>query len=174
MADTLELSTPKPPKLDDAVELNATPQPHPPPPSPPANLASSLHTSSRNVGLSQMELDEKPWKYIGYRGYTEFLASENDFLIFRRFTSASTRVALMLQHQMSVLEEELNQLDITYSRRNAVDVNNGSFRDDEDDRLQVIENLRVKLLEYSTCLSSQTKSYQLIQRKMNLCFSKRK
>jgi len=98
---------------------------------------------------SHRDVDEKPWKYIGYKGYTEFLASENDFLVFRRFGSASTRVSLMLQHQVSVLEWKLDRLDRRYSGKAAADVNNGSFRHDEDDRAKVLEELRLKLLQYS-------------------------
>ena len=33
------------------------------------------------------EIDVKPWKYIGYRGYVDFIASENDFYIMRRFAA---------------------------------------------------------------------------------------
>ena len=99
--------------------------------------------------LSQDEVDEKPWKYIGYRGYSEFVASENDFFMLRRFGAVSTRVALMLQDQVVVLEDELRELDRKYSGREAVGVNNGTFRDDEKDRLNVLEKLRLKLVEYS-------------------------
>jgi len=140
---------------NDGIITNSSAQPLRPVMSSQANAASGAEQASNQTQkISRKELDKKPWKYVGYRGYTEFLASENDFLIFRRFSTVSTRIALMLQHQVSVLEAKLDLLDVRYSKRDAVDVNNGSFRDDEDDRLQVFEELRVKLLEYSKYYTS--------------------
>ena len=136
--------------LIEGVGLNNNPEPSQPVVLNPAAVVSSLHHANiKTEQLGRRELDEKPWKYVGYRRYTEFLASDNDFLVFRRFNTVSTRVSLMLQHQVSILEAKLDLLDTQYSKRDAVDVNNGSFRDDEEDRLQVLEELRVKLLEYS-------------------------
>jgi hypothetical protein len=99
--------------------------------------------------LSQKELDEKPWKYIGYKGYSSFLSSENDFLIFRRFGTASAHIALGLQDRVTVLENQLEALDKKYSLREAEDVHNGSFRQEEEDRAKVFEHLRKSLMEYS-------------------------
>lgn len=104
--------------------------------------------------LTQEELDKKPWKYIGYIGYSEFLASDNDFLIFRRFATASTRIALRLQDRVSELEEKLADCDLKYSQRNAEDVHNGSFRQDQKDRERVFVELHESLITYS--------KYQLI------------
>lgn len=125
---------------------------------PPSLKAPDARTSIASRGsattqvLTQDEVDEKPWKYIGYKGYTDFIASENDFFMLRRFASISTRIALKLQDEVLELEEKLEELDKKYSRRGAVDVNNGSFRDDEDDRAQVLELLRQKLVVYSEFL----------------------
>lgn len=94
-------------------------------------------------------MDEKPWKYIGYPGYCSFIASENDFFMLRRFASVSARIALSLQDQVVVLEERLNELDWNYSRKEEEDVNNGSFRDDDEERGEVLEELRVAILKYS-------------------------
>ncbi|KUJ07663.1 uncharacterized protein LY89DRAFT_601279 [Mollisia scopiformis] len=99
--------------------------------------------------LTQDEIDEKPWKYIGYRGYTDFIASDNDFLMVRRFASVSARIVLSLQDQVMVLEEQLNELDWRYSKQEEEDVNNGTFRDDEEERVELLESLRLKILQYS-------------------------
>ncbi|KAH9224690.1 hypothetical protein DL95DRAFT_254615, partial [Leptodontidium sp. 2 PMI_412] len=88
--------------------------------------------------LTPEEVEKKPWKYIGYRGYADFIASENDFYIVRRFAALNTRAALALQDRVSVLEEQLEELDRTYSRRDAVDVHNGSFRDDQEERSELM------------------------------------
>jgi hypothetical protein len=122
------------------------PSPHP---NPPIRTSNASRGSTETQNLTKCEIDEKPWKYIGYKGYAEFLASENDFLILRRFASVSTRIALMLQHEVSALEEKLDWLDWQYSRREAIDVNNGSFRHDEDDRAGILVELHAKLLQYS-------------------------
>jgi hypothetical protein len=111
-------------------------------------------TSTRNsvpeVPLTKEEIEKKPWKYIGYRGYADFIASENDFYILRRFASLNVRVALSLQDQISVLEEQLDELDKHYSRRDAEDLHNGSFRDDREERTALVEMIYEKLTKYST------------------------
>lgn len=99
--------------------------------------------------LTRGEVDEKPWKYIGYPGYCSFIASENDFFMLRRFSSISVRIALSLQDQVVMLEEKLNKLDWKYSRREEEDINNGSFRDDDDGRNALLEELRRAILKYS-------------------------
>jgi hypothetical protein len=101
----------------------------------------SPQSSREGQHLSQRELDEKPWKYIGYKGYSSFLSSENDFLIFRRFGSASTRIALRLQDKVTVLEDQLEALDQKYSSKEAHDVHNGSFRQEEEDRAKLLDDL---------------------------------
>jgi hypothetical protein len=84
--------------------------------------------------LSQEDIEMKPWKYIGYRGYSNFIASDADFLLFRRFASSNTRIALMLQDQVALTEKELEELDRRYSRKDVEDVHNGCFRGDQEDR----------------------------------------
>jgi hypothetical protein len=112
-----------------------------------------VSTSTRNlvpeVLLTKEEIEKKPWKYIGYRGYADFIASENDFYILRRFASLNSRVALSLQDQISVLEEQLDDLDKHCSRRDAEDLHNGSFRDDREERTALVEVIYEKLTKYS-------------------------
>lgn len=114
----------------------------------------SLHSSTRSnqteLDLTEDEIAEKPWKYIGYKGYSSFLASEKDFYIFRRFASLNIRIALALQDQVAQLEEELEEIDSEYSRRSAEDLHNGSFRCDREDRTELLEKIALKLSQYST------------------------
>jgi hypothetical protein len=111
-------------------------------------------TSTRNsvleAPLTKEEIEKKPWKYIGYKGYSDFIASENDFYILRRFASLNARVALTLQDQISVLEEQLDDLDQHCSRRDVEDLHNGSFRDDREERAALVEMIYEKLTKYST------------------------
>jgi len=112
--------------------------------------------SADSQHLSQHEVDQKPWKYIGYKGYCDFIASENDFFVVRRFSAVSVRIALRLQDQVTILEDRLKKLDKAYSRREADDVNSGTLRDEADDRLKVLDELKEKLVEFSVWLFSSS------------------
>jgi len=113
---------------------------------------SLVGTETTETPLTEEEIDRKPWKYIGYKGYAEFIASDNDFYIVRQFATLNVRIMLALQDQVSVLEDRLQELDVQYSRRNAEDLHNGSFRDDRQDRSNLIENISDKLIKYSEVL----------------------
>ena len=95
------------------------------------------------------DIAKKPWKYIGIKGYSEFLASEDDLLIFRRFGALNTRVLLALQDEVSVLEQQLNEMDTVCGDKKGEDYNNGTFRDDMPDRADLLNHLREKLYQYS-------------------------
>ena len=49
---------------------------------------------------SQTEIDQKPWKYVGYQSFSRFVASDNDFFILRRFGALSVQIILALQVRM--------------------------------------------------------------------------
>jgi hypothetical protein len=66
----------------------------------------------------------------------------------------SARIALDLQDEVVVLEERLGDLDRELSRREMVDVNNGSFRDDIPERKEVLRELREKIMQYSKLVSN--------------------
>jgi len=71
--------------LNEGVGFNNNPELSQPVVLNPAAVVSSLYQANiKTEQLGRRELDEKPWKYVGYRGYTEFLVSDNDFLVFRR------------------------------------------------------------------------------------------
>lgn len=103
------------------------------------------------VGTEPTEEDvqRKPWKYIGYRGYSKFISSDDDFLVMRRFDTLSARVALSLQDEIVVLEDELNEIDEVHSKRESPDVNNGALRDDIPDRKLLVDRAAKKLRKYS-------------------------
>ena len=99
--------------------------------------------------ITELDIEEKPWKYIGYRGYAEFISSDDDFYILRRFDKLNARLCLRLQDEVCNLEERLSEIDHQYSRRESEDVNNGTFRDDLDDRAQLLDLLMDKIERYS-------------------------
>jgi hypothetical protein len=120
---------------------------------------SSIPSTERTTGtpptltppLTEQEIQAKPWKYMGYRGYSEFIASDVDFLVLRRFSNV--RIALLLQDQVTEAEEMLRKLDGEYSQRDSEDVNNGTFRDDLKERQVVTMMLKERLTEYSMVAS---------------------
>lgn len=92
----------------------------------------------------------KPWKTIGYRGFSAFLASDNDFLIFRRFGTLTARILLLLQDEITVLEEELEELEALHSSPSSADIHNGSFRQEGlPGRTKILSGIRLKILQYS-------------------------
>ena len=56
---------------------------------------------------------------------------------------------MALQDQIAILETNLDELDAQYSKRDAEDLHNGSFRDDREDRTKLIEKITTKLAKYS-------------------------
>jgi hypothetical protein len=97
---------------------------------------------------------EQPWKYVGYKVFSRWMASDRAFFIVRRFGALNARVALSLQDEIAELEEKLDFMDREYSSPDRPDLNNGSLRDDpfveEGDRRQLVrEILPQKLAKYS-------------------------
>lgn len=92
--------------------------------------AFSKQSNQSPRALRQEEVEAKEWKYTGYQHYSKFLASDNDFLVFRRFSGLNVRVALAIQDEIAVLEQKLATLDQELSEKMAPDIHNGSFRAD--------------------------------------------
>ncbi|KAJ3462900.1 hypothetical protein MRS44_007686 [Fusarium solani] len=121
---------------------------------------STMRNSSshpENAPPSEEEIQRKPWKFIGYRGYTEFLSSEDDWFVLRRFGALNVRMALALQDEISVLEDELRELDENYSQRESPDRHNGRFRGDAEDRSALTELISDKLYRYNAFVLQQSK-----------------
>ena len=119
------------------------------------NSESKDSISSSKPGRSQClptqdEINRKPWKYLGYRAFSQFVASDTDFFVFRRFDNLNARVILALQDQICELEEDLDAIDNSCSRTDGPHVNNGSFRQEtQENRERIIWNIHQKLKDYS-------------------------
>lgn len=99
---------------------------------------------------SQQDVDEKAWKYAGYRSFCEFISSDEDFFVLRRFGSLTARVLLNLQDQLARLEEELEAIEQQLRQRDVPDVHNGSFRHDtQEQRKKKTTEAQHVLREYS-------------------------
>ncbi|KAI9172619.1 hypothetical protein HJFPF1_02126 [Paramyrothecium foliicola] len=98
----------------------------------------------------------KPWKYIGYQGYANFISSDDELLILRRFDKLNVRAMLALQDEISELEEDLSKLDTYYSAKATEDVHNGTFRDDVGDRKSLMQRITPKILQYNELVLQQS------------------
>lgn len=95
---------------------------------------------------------QMPWKYIGYRVFSKWMASDQAFCIVRRFGDLNMRVMLALQDEIVELEDKLRVLDQRESRNWMPDgVENGSFRNDTcgERKILVTGDLLTKLDRYS-------------------------
>lgn len=117
----------------------------------------AAHVSRQTDPPGEEEYYRKPWKYLGYRGYSEFISSDKSALIFRRFGTLNARVLLLLQDQISQLETKLKALDTQHSKKSARDIHNGSFRMEEvPQRTELLLEIHGKLKEYNDLLIQHT------------------
>ncbi|CZR62673.1 uncharacterized protein PAC_12570 [Phialocephala subalpina] len=103
------------------------------------------------------EVEDKEWKYTGYRHYSKFIALDNDFLVFRRFSVLNAKVCLALQDEIEILEHELATLDEASLEKSTPDIHNGSFGADAG-------SARARLLQASEknpANRDQTSSYSI-------------
>lgn len=104
-----------------------------------------------NTNVTKEDLEKKPWKYIGYEGFSTLVASDNDFFLLRRFGTLHARVLLSLQDQLVELEQELRKIDKKAAEKTAPDCHNGSFRMNKvAERSETLCKIHTKLKEYST------------------------
>lgn len=54
--------------------------------------------------------ESEPWKHEGYQKFSEWMASDDDLFVFRRFASTNARIILWMQHQINSKEERLSEL----------------------------------------------------------------
>ena len=85
----------------------------------------------------------------GYPAFCRWMASDHDFFVLRRFAETSVRVALLMQDQISELEEKLAQEDERCKLAREEHAHSGTFR--EEPRLmrkKLLEELMDKLERY--------------------------
>lgn len=112
-----------------------------------SNMADTTHC---NPEVASRRRRAKPWKYVGYPGFSHFVASDHDFFMLRAFSKTSARVLLMLQDEIVELEMQLAAIDQSLSAETAADVHNGSFREEtSDERKSVLHEMSGKLRYYN-------------------------
>ena len=78
---------------------------------------------------------------MGYHNFSQFISSDNDFFVLRRFDTLHARVLLGLQDKLSQVDERLEAIETRHRQEDVSDVHNGSFR---QEKLQERKNLLVK------------------------------
>jgi hypothetical protein len=103
--------------------------------------------------LSADDLAQKPWKYLGYRAFSDLVASDDSLLMVRRFSVLTARVLLSLQDALTQDEERLEKLERQLAAKDAADVHNGSFRQEpQQKRKELLQEIDAKLRNYSRSL----------------------
>jgi hypothetical protein len=104
--------------------------------------------------ITAKEIQLKSWKYVGYKGFSSFISSDNDFLFLRQYGTLHVRVLLALQDEIAILESKLEELDNWASRKERGDLHNGSFRHDRvQERGNLIHKIESKIFRYGECTS---------------------
>ena len=71
---------------------------------------------------------EKPWQHVGYRRFSQWIASDQTFFVLRRFSALSARVGLALQDEIARIgRANSTPMDETLCEA-PMNVDNGTFR----------------------------------------------
>jgi hypothetical protein len=138
----------------------------PPPPAPhfqlPAspfayfNPSQSFGPASQSQGgptLTSEQQKKLAWKYKGYKEFSKWMASEDDFFVFRRFGRLNAGVVLWMQDRITQIETRLDEIHEMIA--NSPDIENrrnDSFRWDakyEQERDHLMTQLSGLLHHYS-------------------------
>ncbi|KAK7927921.1 hypothetical protein PG985_004919 [Apiospora marii] len=109
-----------------------------------------------DIGLNQInqeELDRKPWKYIGYKGFVEYSSLTDEIFVVRRFDYLHCRNILVMQQKITTLEKELRELDEQLIRKTP-DIDNGTVNSDCQQRLDLLDKITKELKVYDGAVLS--------------------
>jgi len=98
---------------------------------------------------------KKPWKFEGYPGFSKWMASSEDFLIFRRFNDLNVRAMLLMQDRIARKEEELEKIDED-ARMGPDDLGDSSSlrNEPQKDREKILDGLIPMLQKYNEYMLS--------------------
>lgn len=125
---------------------------------PPQAGSISLHTLSPASTNTIPSVDpqakrDQAWKYEGYKEFSKWMASDDDFFVFRRFESLNAGVILFMQDRIVQIEAKLEEIhkriEDSPSDHN---LKNCSFRWDAQyqvERTKLMEELSAILHHYS-------------------------
>ncbi|KAF8246666.1 hypothetical protein K440DRAFT_326986 [Wilcoxina mikolae CBS 423.85] len=119
-------------------------------------VANDLESRADNGTTARNATHNDNGETFGYRGLSNFLDSNREFLVFRRFGRLNVRNILYLQDELCELQEQLD-------RRDDFGGNGGATRRDEKDleRLELMNKCRSLLREYNDALLSYSRIIDL-------------
>jgi hypothetical protein len=81
----------------------------------PIELQDNKHSPRSGYTPHLRVVDEKrtAWKFEGYREFSKWMASDDDFFIIRRFQSLNANVILYMQDRISQIESQLKSIHDT-------------------------------------------------------------
>jgi hypothetical protein len=138
--------------LPGPVTISGAYMPAPASPTITSQTLSAPATASVRPPIDDQMRRDNPWKYDGYKAFSEWMASENDFFLFRRFESLNANTILYLQHRISGLENRLHEIHRTVEESTEEKWKNSSLGWDANhmpERLQIMDELSCLLLHYS-------------------------
>ncbi|KAF2874720.1 hypothetical protein BDV95DRAFT_626391 [Massariosphaeria phaeospora] len=88
-----------------------SPGAHIPSPTAPIQLQSVNSTgTSTNGSVDEQAKRDQAWKYEGYQAFSRWMASEDDFFVFRRFEALNAGVILWMQDRITQVEKRLEEI----------------------------------------------------------------
>ncbi|PMD52381.1 uncharacterized protein K444DRAFT_573140 [Hyaloscypha bicolor E] len=119
---------------------------------------SKASVTATQLNVPQYDLEQRPWKYLGYRVFSRWVASTDAFLIVRQFSTLNARIILALQDDISLLEQQLDTIERKYSEVGPDDYNNGSFRQEIFmDRKILLDKIFIALEKYNSFINEYYK-----------------
>lgn len=109
-------------------------------------------TTNTNASVSSEDRKNAAWKYEGYEALGRWMASDDEFFVFRRFESLNAGVILWMQDRIVQLETKLKEIHRHIADSPNYSVSNGSFRRDVDavpEREKIMRELSSILHHYS-------------------------
>jgi hypothetical protein len=63
--------------------------------------------------MNEKSSSSNPWKHEGYQKFSEWMASDDDLFVFRRFANVNARIILWMQNQIAKKEDYLEKIHKT-------------------------------------------------------------
>ncbi|KAF2622058.1 hypothetical protein BU25DRAFT_443440 [Macroventuria anomochaeta] len=128
------------------------------------HIVPAAPTSSRHSVTDEKTKQNKAWKYEGYSGFSEWMASDDDFFIVRRFGTINARVILWMQNQIVEKERKLAELHKRMEDRSETSPDGEGMNDSFDwdiknlpERHDLMRGLSDQLLQYNSYINAFSK-----------------